>query len=170
MALSRLDLSAPLLPTIGVGPIKLGENVFLVRQLMLEELDVIELGANKQGDWEGMYVFSDWNKFSYQDALHIYSSVFTGEIVEIVVTGAYTGTVHGIGIGSCVAEILQTFATVEFDDELVLVTALGVHFEIDAPADFNSLREVAHHKVVSISLRTPGWQNLPLGASSLERN
>lgn len=161
-----LDLDAPLEPLIGLGPFKLLDNVFAVRRLMLDSLFVIEPNSLHQGEWEMEAVFPDWVRFSYQDSIHIYSLLYTGLIVQIEVTGAYQGKVRGVGIGSTVRDVQRAFPEASFDDEIVYVIHLDLHFVIDADYDFNSLTEVADNRVTAIRLRA-SQRRLAIGATSL---
>lgn len=161
-----LDLATPLDPLIGLGPLKLLDNVFTVRRLMLNSVSMIEGNALRQGGWEMAAVFPDWVRLSYQDTIHVYSLIYTGLIVRIEVTGAYQGTVRGISIGSTVRDVQQAFPTLTFDEELVSVVELDLHFVIDAGYDFNSLDEVADYRVTAIRL-CASQHSLTLGATSL---
>ena len=162
-----LDLAAPLEPLIGVGPLKLLDKVFTVRRLMLDSLPITWGSSPRQGPWEMGVLFPDWNRFSYQDTIHIYSLIYTGLIVEIKVTGAYLGKVRGIGIGSTVRDVQQAFPTVSFDEDIVLVTELDLQFTIDAADGFNDLAEVADNRVTSISV-CASQHSLTRGATSLD--
>jgi hypothetical protein len=161
-----LDLAAPLEPLIGLGPLKLLDNVFTVRRLMLDSLSVIEPNSLRQGAWEMAVVFSDWVRFSYQDTIHIYALLYTGLIVRIEVTGTYQGKVRGIGIGGTVRDMQRAFPEVTFDEGIVYVIDLDLHFVIDAEHDFDSLAEVADNRVTAIRL-CASQHSLALAATSL---
>ncbi|MCR5890965.1 hypothetical protein LRS06_24895 [Hymenobacter sp. J193] len=118
----------------------------------MEEEPLIEPNSLRQGAWEMAAVFPDWVRFSYQDTIHIYSLLYTGLIVQIEVTGAYQGKVRGIGIGSTVRDVQRAFPEVTFDNEIVYIVDLDLHFAIDADYDFNSLAEVADNRVTAIRL------------------
>jgi hypothetical protein len=161
-----LDIAAAIEPQIGVGPLKLLDNVFTVRQLMLNSLSEIVPHSPRQGEWEMGVAFPDWNRFSYQNTIHIYSLIYTGLIVRIEVTGAYQGKVWGIGIGSTVRDVRAAFATASFDEDLVEVVDLDLAFTIDAAAGFEDLAEVADNRVTSISI-CASQQRITLGATRL---
>jgi hypothetical protein len=149
-----------------VGPVKLLDNVFTVRRLMLDSLSLIEPGSLRQGAWEMAAVFSDWVRFSYQDTVHVYALVFTGLIVQIEVTGAYRGTVRGIGIGSPVRDVQRAFPALTFDEDVLEVVDLDLRFAIDAADGFNDLADVADNRVTAISL-CASQHGLTVGATSL---
>lgn len=157
-----LDLIASIEPLIGVGPLKLLDNVFTVRQLLLDSLTLIEPNSLHQGDWKMGAVFPDWTRFSYQNMVHIYSLIYTGLIVRIEVTGSYQGKVRGIGIGSTVREVLAVFATASFDEDLVEVVDLNLAFTIDAADGFEDLADVYDNRVTSIII-CASQQRLPIG-------
>lgn len=161
-----LDLAAPIEPLIGVGPFKLRDNVFTVRRLMLDSLTQIEPDSLRQGEWEMQVVFPDWNRFSYQDTVHIYALIYTGLIVRIEVTGRYQGTVRGIGIGSTVRDVQTAFPAVTFDEDLVEVVDLDLAFTINAADGFADLDEVADNRVTSIRI-SASEHSLTFGAASL---
>jgi hypothetical protein len=164
--MSTLDLAAPIEPLIGVGPLKLLDNVFTIRQLMLNSLTEIVGNSSHQGQWELGVVFPDWNRFSYQNTVHIYSLIYTGLIVRIELTGAYQGKVQGIGIGSTVSQVLAAFATASFDEDLIEVVDLGLAFTIDATDGFDDLADVVDNRVTSIKIDT-NQQELALKATRL---
>ncbi len=164
--MSVFDLSAPIEPLVGVGPFKLLDNVFSVRRLMLGRFAGTMPDILRQGGWEMALDIPDYIRYSYRDTVHIYSWIYTGLIVQIEVTGAYQGTVQGIGIGSTVRDVQRAFPEVTFDDAIVYVIDLDLHFFIDTDYDFNSLSEVADNRVTAIRIGA-NHQGLTFNATSL---
>ncbi|MFC6225847.1 hypothetical protein ACFP2F_21560 [Hymenobacter artigasi] len=133
---------------------------------MLDSLPLIEPNSLRQGAWEMEAVFPDWIRFTYRDTFHIYSLIYTGLIVRIEVTGAYQGTVRGIGIGSTVRDVQTAFPTVSFDEDVLEVIDLDLAFTIDAADGFADLDEVADNRVISIRISARQY-SLSFGATSL---
>jgi hypothetical protein len=147
-----MDLNATIKPGVGVGEVNLLDNISVLRKSILNHVEVHEPGANSFGPWEISFVFPDWNLFSYESSINIYSSIYNGLIIMIELTGNYKGSVNGISIGASVRELLSVYPTLTFDDEILEVPDLDLQFEIDSNEDFNSINDVLDNKITSITI------------------
>lgn len=162
--MSAFELTAPIEPLTGVGPFKLRDNVFSVRRFIFARSSGTVANTLRQGGWEMALDLPDHIRYSYRNSVHIYAWIYTGLIVCIEVTGAYQGTVRGIGIGSTVRAIQAAFPTATFDDDRVEVIDLDLTFAIDAADGFEDLTAVADNRVTAIRINAKE-HGLPLRAT-----
>lgn len=163
----KIDLNSPIIPEQGIGEIKLLENAFSLRPIILSNTL-----STRKSDWTFTTVtqFPDWLNFNYKDSLTITINIYTGKIVSLTVKNQYTGKIFdSIGIGSLVKDLFNLdsgFYYDELDEYILHKEDFNIQFDLDM---LNRLsfteQDVLNSKITEITILNHPQSTTIVGAT-----
>jgi hypothetical protein len=164
-----INLNAPIIPNLGAGDMELLTSTILLRNKIVNSLEFIDYGSNKQGDWIFEYDFPNNVNMTYRDSISFKANILSGLIVSMDVFGNYKGLfLDKIVIGSTVKQLLEINLNWVFDENYIYVdNDLSLIFEIDTLYDINSFEEVMDFKVTKIMISNEEFSSVPFDCDKI---
>ena len=152
MPVKKIDLEADIIPGKGIGEIKLLDNAFSLRPLILANT---LSGKNIEWTFSTEIQFPDWLTLNYRNIILIQVNIYTGRIVSITVRKGFKGRIYeNISIGSCVKDLFKLDNEFYYDDmeEYILHKQnLDVMFDIDLKDRINfNVQQIEESKITEI--------------------
>ncbi len=167
----KIDFNSPIIPGHGIGDIKLLDNAFSLRRLILSNT----LSENNI-DWTftTQTQFPDWLTLNYKNILLVGVNIYTGKIVSVTVRIGYKGKIFGqISIGSYVKDLFKLDKDFYYDegDEFVLhKTNFDIRFDIDLINRVNfTNKEVEESKITEITILNHKQSTTSIGATEFPK-
>ena len=137
-----IDISAPILPWIGLGNIKLYENINDLKALIARD------------DVKGFLYDKFLVRYELEDKIYLFFNLLNGKLFKLTALKNYEGTLLSqIKIGMTSQELLKIDPSFEYDDfEEVYVNRKGVFIETDPETE-----EIRWISVYINELETPGF-------------
>ncbi len=151
---NKLNLSDNIKPGHGIGQVRLLENAFSLRSLILENTC-----SGQKIDWTFTTnkQFPDFLTLNYKNIFLVGVNIYTGKIISITVRSGFTGKIYEqISIGSLVKDLFKLdkeFYYDEFDEFILHKTNFDIRFDIDLQDRINSTdSEIENSKIIEITI------------------
>ena len=120
-----LDINAPIIPWVGLGNIKLYDNIKNLRIIIAQD------------DIKGLLYDKFLVRYELKDKIYLFFNLLNGKLFKITALKNYEGTVlNQIKIGMSSKELLKMDSSFEYDDfEEVYDSKKGVFIETDPETD-----------------------------------
>lgn len=167
----KIDFDSPIIPGQGIGDIKLLENAFSLRQLILSNTCS---GQNIDWTFTTEKQFPDWLTLNYKNIILIGVNIYTGKIISLTVREGFKGKIFGeISIGSYVKDLFKLdndFYYDEGDDYVLHKTNFDIRFDIDLKNRISYTdKEVEESKITEITILNHEQSSTIIGATEFPK-
>jgi hypothetical protein len=163
----KIDFDSPIIPGQGIGEIKLLENAFSLRKLILTNT---LSGQNIDWTFTTEKQFPDWLTLNYRDILLVSVNVYTGKIISLTVRKGFKGKIfQQISIGSYVKDLFKIdndFYYDEGDEYILHKTNFDIRFDLDLKNRINFTdKEVEESRITEITILNHEQSSIIVGAT-----
>ncbi|HLP14537.1 MAG TPA: hypothetical protein VK177_21580 [Flavobacteriales bacterium] len=167
----KIDFDSPIIPGQGIGEIKLLENAFSLRQLILSNT---LSGQNIDWIFTTEKQFPDWLTLNYRDIFLVGVNIYTGKITSLTVRQGFKGKIfQQISIGSYVKDLFKLdndFYYDESDEYILHKTNFDIRFDIDLKNRISFTdNEVEESRITEITILNHEQSSTIIGATEFPK-
>lgn len=167
----KIDFDSPIIPGQGIGEIRLLENAFSLRQLILSNT---LSGQNIDWTFTTEKQFPDWLTLNYKDIFLVGINIYTGKITSLTVRRGFKGKIfQQISIGSYVKDLFKLdndFYYDESDEYILHKTNFDIRFDIDLKNRISFTdKEVEESRITEITILNHAQSSTIVGATEFPK-
>jgi hypothetical protein len=167
----KIDLDSPIIPGQGIGDIRLLDNAFSLRQLILNNT---LSGQNIDWTFTTEKLFPDWLTLNYKNIFLAGVNIYTGKIISLTVRKGFKGKIFGqLSIDSYVKDLFKLdkdFYYNESDEYILHKTNFDIRFDIDLKDRINfTEKEVEGSKITEITILNQEQSSTGIGTTEFPK-